>query len=191
MYSRILPKLILHKDICKLEGDGNPGAFNVFHHCGVPMGLLCLFLDALKGFAPVFAATFLLDPRNFLFGLVMAAPVLGHAVGLFNRFRGGKCITTSFGVVIGAAPASLIFLVLAVLYILFSTVIKIDSHTARSILTFALFGGISLPVLCIRGIYGVAAGCLFLSVIAIVKHIPHASVTVRGEEPEESEQTHS
>lgn len=54
MFSYLLPKLIMQKDICMLSGDHNPGAANVFINCGIPMGLTCLTLDMAKGFFPVF-----------------------------------------------------------------------------------------------------------------------------------------
>ena len=56
MYSRILPKLFLKKDICSNSPDKNPGASNVFVSCGVTLGMLCLLMDMLKGFVPVYFA---------------------------------------------------------------------------------------------------------------------------------------
>ena len=56
MFCRWIPKLVLHKDVCALSDDHNPGAANVFQHCGVPAGLLCLFFDLSKGFLPVYLA---------------------------------------------------------------------------------------------------------------------------------------
>lgn len=53
LYCRFVPLLLLKKDICALSPDKNPGAANVFVHCGVPMGLLCLVLDMAKGGVPV------------------------------------------------------------------------------------------------------------------------------------------
>ena len=49
MFSRLMPRLILKKDIAALGRDHNPGASNVFVNCGIPMGLLCLTLDMFSG----------------------------------------------------------------------------------------------------------------------------------------------
>ena len=49
MFCSFVPRLITGKDICGLSDDGNPGAFNVFRHCGAGVGCLCLALDVLKG----------------------------------------------------------------------------------------------------------------------------------------------
>lgn len=180
MFCKIIPKLFLHKDICEISDDHNPGAFNVFKHCGKGVGIICLLLDVLKGFVPVFLAGMLMETSGALFTLVMIMPVLGHAVGLFNRFRGGKCIAVSFGVMFGILPVSWIGIVtLATLYILFSTAIKVKPNRLRSIIVFALFGTITSIVLCIIGLQSAAAGCGLIAVIVIVKHLKTKSFIQR------------
>lgn len=172
MFCRFVPKLITHKDICELSDDGNPGAFNVFKHCGAKVGCLCLFLDALKGFAPVILASFFTDTSSFLFAFVMLAPVLGHAAGVFNKFHGGKCIAVSFGVMFGLIPVTYWGIVLlAALYILFSTVAKIKSNRVRSIVVFALFAVACAVIMNIFGLYSAAFGCGLISATAIIKHV--------------------
>ena len=172
MFCKIIPKLFLHKDICEISDDGNPGAFNAIKHCGKKVVILCLLFDLLKGFVPVFLASMLMDKNGALFTLVMIMPVLGHAVGLFNRFHGGKCIAVSFGVMFGILPVSWIGIVaLAALYILFSTAIKVKPNRLRSIIVYALFGAVTSIVFCLVGLESVAAGCGLIAVIAIVKHL--------------------
>ena len=73
-YCRLLPMLLMHRDVCALSPDKNPGAANVFVHCGVPMGLLCLALDMAKGALPVVLALRVIDPARLAFAAVMAAP---------------------------------------------------------------------------------------------------------------------
>lgn len=151
--------------------DGNPGAANIFKTCGKKWGALALTLDIGKGAIPTFLAVFLLPRENLLFALVLAAPVLGHALGIFRQMHGGKCISTAFGVMSGLLPITRIGLVLAGLYILFSTVLKIKSHTARSITAFGLF----VPVALWRAVSmpSIGLGCAVIAAIAIVKHLPH------------------
>lgn len=67
-----------------------------------------MLLDILKGFVPVFIASYVMDRNHWLFPLVIVAPVLGHAIGMFNHFHGGKCIATSFGVTAGLIPMTLL-----------------------------------------------------------------------------------
>ena len=83
MNSQILPKIFLKKDIIKISKDNNPGASNVFTHCGVFWGLLCLILDMLKGFLPVFLASIHISTNSILFSFVMVFPNL--LFYFFNR----------------------------------------------------------------------------------------------------------
>jgi glycerol-3-phosphate acyltransferase PlsY len=159
------------KDVGELSDDKNPGAFNVYTHCGKVMGTVCLMCDVLKGFVPVFVAGMIMDTSNILYSFVVFAPVLGHAVGMFNHFRGGKCIATSFGVAFGVLPHSFIFILLAALYILFSTVVKIPSHTTRTNLVYILFGCGAMIIDGILGNYSIAVGCVLVSATVIAKHI--------------------
>ena len=170
MFSRFLPKLVMKKDICKLSDDGNPGSANVFKNCGVPMGMTCLFLDMFKGFLPIFLAIMLLDYHDFRFAGLLWMPVLGHATAPFDHFRGGKCIATAFGEMIALLWVSRIGLVLAGLYIFFSTVWKIKPNRVRSIVTFSLFAFISVGWFMMTKEFPLMAGCLAIALTAIFRH---------------------
>lgn len=169
-FSYLLPKIVLKKDICKLSDDHNPGAANVFKLCGPLMGMLCLIFDMGKGFIPVFGTYKLSMINNILFSFVMIAPVLGHAIGLFRHLKGGKCIATAFGVLVALLPETRIGLVLAGVYILFSTVFKITPNSRRSIAAFSVFGVTSFIILICEGRFSIAFGCVCISIIAIYRH---------------------
>ncbi|MCM1224812.1 MAG: glycerol-3-phosphate acyltransferase [Lachnospiraceae bacterium] len=172
MFCRIIPKRVKHEDICEISDDCNPGAFNVFKHFGKGLGILCLILDLLKGFIPVFLASMLTNTNNFCFCIIMIAPVLGHAIGLFDRFHGGKCISVSFGVTAGVLPVTWIaFAVLALLYILFSALIKIKPNRVRSIVVFVLFAIIAGVACGVLNHKNVAIACALIAVIAVIKHL--------------------
>lgn len=188
MFSRLLPKLLTGKDITKDSPDRNPGAANVFAACGIGMGMLCLGLDMLKGFLPVFMACRQLDISQMLFSAVLVAPVLGHAVGLFNHFRGGKCIATAFGVLLALLPVSPIVLLLAGLYIFFSVFVKISPNRRKSILVFSLFGIAASVCFLWSGQRSLALGCGLIGVIGVLKHTHRFSV-VPGEAPSEEAST--
>lgn len=172
MFSQWIPKLLAGKDIYKESVDNNPGAFNAFKHCGKKIGTLCLVLDILKGFVPVILASLLMNANSIAFSFVMFAPAFGHAVGLFNKFHGGKCIATSFGVLAGLLPITWIpFAVLAALYIFFSVVLKIKNAAKRSVVVYALFLLVSCTVLGVLGAIFVAVGCGLVAVLPIVKFL--------------------
>lgn len=171
LFSQHIPKRLCKTDIRSLSNDNNPRSFNVFSICGWKVGLLCLFLDMLKGFLPVAICMLLADVHHPAFCAMMAAPVLGHATAPFNKGNGGKCIATAFGIMIALLPITRIGIILAVLYILFSTILKIGSAPIRSIITFVLFGIISLFQTMNIGLPIVGIGTAIISTIVIAKHI--------------------
>ena len=86
------------------QGSGNIGATNVLRCLGKPLGITCFVLDALKGYLPaaLFPVIGIIDPTfGILFG---AASILGHNFPVFLKFKGGKGVATSAGVLLGVAP---------------------------------------------------------------------------------------
>lgn len=67
----------------------------------------------------------------------MSAPALGHIFPIWHKFDGGKGIAVSFGVLLGLAPNMLPVLTLALTYLLFSLVFKVNPHFYRLILTYS------------------------------------------------------
>jgi len=91
------------------KGSGNIGATNVGRILGKGWGYLVFALDALKGWLAVWlAAEFLQagDTGSVLTGMVAVA---GHIFSPWLNFRGGKGVATSAGVLLGLAPAVLIW----------------------------------------------------------------------------------
>lgn len=169
MYAYLLPKLIKHIDICKLSRDGNPGTANAFIHAGIPVGILAIICELLKGALPVFLASFFVDITSLLFAFVLVAPVWGHAFPLFSkRTQGGKSIAVSFGVLLGLFPTIKPVIALAFFYIFFSLVITISPHFFRSIITFLSFCGYCLYSKNVSD--SITIGCLLLSLTVIWKH---------------------
>jgi acyl phosphate:glycerol-3-phosphate acyltransferase len=83
------------------HGSGNIGATNTLRVLGKIPGGIVLFLDALKGYAPVAFAEYALHlPPLWRMGAAIAA-VLGHIYSPYMRFRGGKGVATGLGVIIG------------------------------------------------------------------------------------------
>lgn len=90
-------------------GSGNIGATNLGRAMGRKWGILCLVLDALKGFVPVLYAKTLLPDAVDTVGLLMwitigCAAVLGHVFPIYLGFKGGKGVATSMGMVLGIWP---------------------------------------------------------------------------------------
>ena len=91
-------------------GSGNVGATNVNRALGKQWGIAVFLLDMLKGLIPTLSARYLfpahvgsLHPQA-VWMLVGILAVLGHTKSVFLNFKGGKGISTSLGVCLGAAP---------------------------------------------------------------------------------------
>ena len=90
------------------HGSRNIGATNCGRVCGAPWGVLAFVLDVAKGFLPVFLAATCWAPMQaeahspraaiFMLVAVAVAPILGHVFPVWLRFRGGKAVATSLGV---------------------------------------------------------------------------------------------
>jgi glycerol-3-phosphate acyltransferase PlsY len=101
-----------HKVDLRKVGSGNVGATNVGRVLGRKWGYLCFFLDMGKGLAAVLAAGALMSgDRGVPSHLVQAtqlgvgcAAIAGHVFNVWLRFRGGKGVATSLGVVLGIYP---------------------------------------------------------------------------------------
>lgn len=131
MYAVLIVGFMSKKDIREISDDGNPGTANVYKSCGFTAGTACLIMDLAKGFGPVYLARQHLPVGPPIFALVLIAPVLGHAFPPMLKFRGGKCIAVTFGVLLGMMGVSGSWFFMAVTFIFFSTFIRIDPHALR------------------------------------------------------------
>ena len=114
-------------------GSGNIGATNVTRTLGKKWGAVTLILDLLKGFIPAFiTARWFRDYYGFVVGFCAIA---GHCWSVFMRFRGGKGVATSIGVLLGASPVvGLGFVLLWLAGFTLSRISSIGALTAASLL---------------------------------------------------------
>lgn len=168
LYAYLIPKCVCGIDITDLSEDRNPGTANAFIYAGSGIGIFVLFLELAKGFVPVYMAKELLSKSEILFSAVMISPVAGHAVPLFEKGKGGKCIGVSFGVLLGLYPELTPVVMLAAIYIFFSLILVIKPHLTRSIVTFLTF---AILIFFFYEEVSVKLGCLLLSAIVIIQHM--------------------
>ena len=81
-------------------GSGNPGATNVLRTGNKKAAGLTLIGDLLKGLFPVLLGYWLQFDITILC-LIGLAAVIGHMWPLFLRFKGGKGVATTLGVLLG------------------------------------------------------------------------------------------
>ncbi len=117
--------LAVKKDL-KTVGDGNPGAFNLWHAAGYKLGLLGVILDFMKGYLPLVALYESGIVKNSQIVPVALAPILGHIFPVFTKFKGGKAVAVTFGVwsAITRFQVSLVFAVILAVFQLGARLVK-------------------------------------------------------------------
>ena len=115
----LVVKVYRNLDVRRL-GSGNIGAANVYRAGGLGTFAVTAILDGIKGAIPVAVAVLLHRPSDppFIPALVGLAAVAGHNWPLFLRFRGGKGVATSGGVILVLAPVALVCSVAAWLFVI-------------------------------------------------------------------------
>jgi glycerol-3-phosphate acyltransferase PlsY len=92
------------------QGSGNIGASNVGRLLGKRYFFFVMFLDLLKGLIPMLAASWLVagiaktQTLYILWLSVGLAAVVGHMFSIFLKFKGGKGVATSAGILLGLWP---------------------------------------------------------------------------------------
>ena len=96
-------------DIRKV-GSGNIGATNVMRALGKGPGAAVLFLDAAKGYLPVFVAPRIFPnvDNNALQIMCCIFVIAGHDWTCWLRFKGGKGVATSAGALLAFLPLPLL-----------------------------------------------------------------------------------
>ena len=137
LFARFFGRIFCRRDITAGSPDQNPGTFNAFQNGGFLCGVLTLCGDLLKGFVPVFLYRGGSMPAAGM-GLVfvMAAPVLGHILPVFHKFRGGKGIAVTFGCLLGLLPEARPLLIFAFVFLFFSLVVRITPNYHRTLFTY-------------------------------------------------------
>jgi len=166
MYSLLIPKLFYGLDVRRQDGDKNPGAFNAIHAVGAPVGAICLSLDMLKAFTPVFLAVSVAHVSGFSLIPVMLAPVLGHAFPLMFRFRGGKAISAAGGSLLGTLSISHAALVVISTMLFFQFICDIRPNSAKMIASFVIS---CILIVAFEPLMEMKAAMVLMSVLVCVK----------------------
>ncbi|WP_373896252.1 glycerol-3-phosphate 1-O-acyltransferase PlsY [Virgibacillus natechei] len=109
----IVSKLGYHMDI-REHGSGNLGATNTFRVLGFKAGSIVVTTDILKGTAATLVPL-LFDGDVYRLAIGLFA-VVGHTYPIFAKFKGGKAVATSGGIILGMNP--LLFIIIVISFIL-------------------------------------------------------------------------
>ena len=139
-------KVYRNQDVRQL-GSGNIGAANVFRAGGPGAFAATLIADGLKGFIPVMLGILLgLGDQEIALAAIGLAAVLGHTWSIYLRFRGGKGVATSGGVLLALAPVALVIAGLS-----WFLVVRLTRLASLSSLIAVAVGFISLILLHLAG----------------------------------------
>ncbi|MCM3439649.1 glycerol-3-phosphate 1-O-acyltransferase PlsY [Metabacillus halosaccharovorans] len=116
------------------HGSGNLGGTNTFRTLGIKAGLLVTGADILKGtLAAALPLLFGLDHLHPL--LVGIFAVVGHTYPIFAKFRGGKAVATSGGVLLCYVP--LLFITMLAFFFI---VLYISKYVSLSSMLAGVYG---------------------------------------------------
>ena len=103
-FGYLISKYIYKIDITK-EGSGSTGGTNVYRVVGMLPGITSFVFDFLKGFLPSFLAREIFRENALMIAIFAGlAAVIGHNWPVFFKFKGGKGVASSVGVLFGCFP---------------------------------------------------------------------------------------
>lgn len=158
-FSLILGKIFKKTDI-RNYGSGNVGATNSARVLGYKIGIATLVLDVLKGFIPVYIASYYNIEFEVIVGLIC---IIAHAYPIYLKFKGGKAVATTIGVFL-----EINFVMVLVFLIVFLIVFLLTQFVAIA----SMGGAISLFIMALilkQGIY-IELLSLFAALFIIYRH---------------------
>lgn len=177
----VIGKVFLKKDIREF-GSGNTGATNSFRVLGKPAGFIVTFLDIFKGFITVFFPLWFpvhaQGPISTFFthGLIVGIfAIIGHVYPIYLKFKGGKAVATSAGVVLGVNP-----ILLLILAVIFFGILYLTKYVSLSSIIAAISCVIGSLIIHDYILFGMSA---FVSIILIFRHRSNIVRIFKGEEP--------
>lgn len=136
-------------------GSGNLGTTNTFRVLGKKAGIAVLFMDILKGTAAVLLVHLPFFADTSIHILILGAvAVIGHIYPIFAKFKGGKAVATSAGVMLGYSwPFFVVLIVAFIISLKLTKMVSLTSMIAStigliySIINWFLTGDIALVVI--------------------------------------------
>lgn len=173
-FAYILGKIFTKKDV-REYGSGNAGATNAFRTFGKKIGIMVFLGDVLKGvIAVIIGKNFGGDIGAYIAG---ASVIIGHNWPALLKFKGGKGVATTIGVVIMISiKLTLICVVLGVIIIAITRTVSMGS----------IFGMALAPVVAILFIkpfnFTFFLFCLFVGGMSIYRHKENIKRLIKGKE---------
>ena len=165
------------------HGSGNVGATNVFRVLGKKPGIIVLALDIIKGIVPVALVSTVLGLNETVELILLSfAAVAGHNWTIFLKFKGGKGVATSLGVLIGLTiKIASIRIALVVTLLMWVFVFAVFGFVSAA----SIIAAVSLPVIMVltdQSFELVFMGVLFCLFI-VIRHKTNIRRLLSGQEP--------
>ena len=169
----ILGKLFWHTDL-RNYGSHNIGATNAWRTLGKVPGIIVFLADSLKGQAGVLLGLSLVGtPLAAVIGGLLA--IIGHSFSIFLRFRGGKGVATSLGVL-----TMLMGNVTLIVFVLWFTIVYMTRYVSLG----SVVAGVLTPIL--AALFAYPMEYIVFTVIAallvIVRHRENIKRLMNGTE---------
>jgi acyl phosphate:glycerol-3-phosphate acyltransferase len=116
------------------HGSGNLGGTNTFRTLGVKAGLIVTISDILKGTLAA-SLPFLFNIQDLHPLLVGIFAIIGHTYPIFAKFKGGKAVATSGGILLFYTPV--MFLTILVFFFI---VLYISKYVSLSSMLAGVYG---------------------------------------------------
>jgi glycerol-3-phosphate acyltransferase PlsY len=130
-FGYIVSKLVKKIDI-RDYGSGNIGATNTLRILGPFMALIVLIGDIGKGYLSIYLTHFISHDNLFILTVAGLAVICGHDWSLFLKFKGGKGVATTFGVILALNP--MISILAAIVWVIVIITTKYASLSSISAL---------------------------------------------------------
>ncbi|MFZ3577731.1 glycerol-3-phosphate 1-O-acyltransferase PlsY [Virgibacillus sp. DJP39] len=169
----IVGKLGYKKDI-REHGSGNLGATNTFRVLGIKAGIIVTIADILKGTIATLIP-FLIDADVYRLAIGLFA-VAGHTYPVFAKFKGGKAVATSGGIILGVSPLLFTTILLAFILTLYISKYVSLSSIITSVIT------VVAAILLQEDIGLIIVTCLLATFVSY-RHKDNIKRIVKGNEP--------
>lgn len=172
-FGYLIGKYFYNVDI-RSRGSGNIGATNVIRTLGVVPGVTVLITDILKGALPVIIGRAMGMSRE-VFLLAGAISVLGHCFSPFLGFKGGKGVSSTFGMMLAFDP-----IVAIISFLIEGGFIAIWSYVSLGSIAAVISMVVLLPI---RGHSGLSVFIMLLTAILVIfRHKDNIKRLLEGKE---------
>lgn len=170
----ILGKLLRKKDV-REYGSGNSGATNAIRVFGAKIGVMAFLGDALKGVLAVLIGRAIAGEAGGYLGGVFV--IVGHNWPVFLRFKGGKGVASTIGVMlIISPPVTLTCFLIGITIAFFTRMVSLGSITGLTLAPIVVLALVR-PFNAFLFFF-----CLFIVAMSIYRHKENIKRLISGKE---------